>query len=64
MNFPFPASSKKWSVDVHDQSLGEARWLPPFSKVVAPSRAPLPLQPLSMSNAPIRVLERVEGRWL
>jgi hypothetical protein len=64
MKFLFPASSKKYRVNVYDESRSEERWLLPFSKVVAPSRAPLPLELPPIPNASMRVLERVNGSWL
>jgi hypothetical protein len=80
MNFSFQASSrtssdwmllkmlrdpsKKWRVDLYGQSMGEEGWLPLFSKVVGLSDAPLPLKPPAIPNALMRVLERVDGRWL
>ena len=64
MKLSFPVSSKKLRVDVYDGAMGEDRWLPPFSRAVAPSRVPLPLDFPAMPKASMRVLERVDGSWL
>ena len=64
MKLSFPVSSKKLRVDVYDGAMGEERWLPPFTKVVAPSRARLPVELPAMPKASMRVLERVDGSWL
>jgi hypothetical protein len=72
--------SKTWRIDVYGQSIGEQDWLPLFSKVVglsddtsdaervSPESGKLPLLPVVESgvveNESMRVLDRVEGRWL
>jgi hypothetical protein len=72
--------SETWRIDVYGQSIGEQDWLPLFSKVVglsddtsdaervSPESGKLPLLPLVESgvveNESMRVLDRVEGRWL
>lgn len=72
--------SKQWRADMYGQESGEQEWRPLFSKTVglpgdrsdtvnAPSAgagsAPVPVADLRViPNGPVRVLERVDGRWL
>jgi hypothetical protein len=68
--------SRKWRVDMYGQALGETEWRPLFSKVVglsddtsdAEGVSPEPLLPLVepgvIENESMRLLDRVEGRWL
>jgi hypothetical protein len=72
--------SRKWRVDMYGQAAGETEWRPLFSKVVGLSedssdgkrvpseegkapRAPL-AEPREIPSESMRLLERVEGRWL
>ena len=71
--------SRKWRVDMYGQAAGETEWRPLFSKVVGLSddssdregvsergqapRAPL-VEPREIPSESMRLLERVEGRWL